>query len=109
MTRLFDSYMPLSIKDSERARRKGAEDGIELAIIDESVALPEQMDKFWSVSNNKENLQIFSRKLALQKINNLILSSMVVDEEIIDAVQKSGLEERTVNELNSGMKRQMIE
>ena len=76
---LFDSYMPLSIKDSERARRKGAEDGIELAIIDESVALPEQMDKFWSVSNNKENLQIFSRKLALQKINNLILSSMVVD------------------------------
>ena len=98
---LFDSYMPLSIKESERARRQGDGDGIELARIDEMVTVPEQIDKFWPVSTNKENLQVFTRKLALQKIENLVLSSMVIEEEIIDSVHKNSEEKRTIDELNS--------
>ena len=98
---LFDSYLEVSIKGCERDRRKGEEEGIELDKINDDVAIPTQIEKFWPVNKDKENLQLYAQKLALDKIENLILSSMVVDDEIIDAVHKKGTEIRKVNELNS--------
>ena len=44
--------------------------------------MPAQSEKFWSVNTNKENLQLYTRKI-VQMIDNLILSNMVVDNEIV--------------------------
>ena len=38
------------------------EEGIKLAKTDDSVAVPLQMDKFWSVANNKETPDVSEKK-----------------------------------------------
>ena len=98
---IFDSYKELSIKDSERIRRVGDKDEIELAIITDSVPIPKQMEKFWSSGANKEKLQIVARDVAIAEIQNLVLSAMVVDDEIVPAVLKNTEELSDIEELNS--------
>ena len=53
---LFDSYLKISIKGSNRARQKGEEEGKELATMDEFVTILTQIEKFGSVNTNNENL-----------------------------------------------------
>jgi len=58
---VFDSFRELSIKEGERIRRAGENSAVELAVIDKSVPIPHQMDKFWASSINKQNLQLLAR------------------------------------------------
>ena len=75
---LFDSYKDLSIKASERKRRKGEFEAKDLAFIDEDVPIPAQIEKFWPSNINKENLQLLLRRLVRVKFEKVVLSSMVV-------------------------------
>ena len=85
---LFDSYLDISVNECERARRKVEEEGIELATIDEFMTLSVQIENFWPVNTNKENLQLYTRKVAIQMIDNLILSNMVLNYEILVSLHK---------------------
>jgi hypothetical protein len=58
---VFDSYNELSIKEGERIRRAGENSAVNLAVVDESVPIPLQLDKFWASSVNKQNLQLLAR------------------------------------------------
>ncbi len=42
---VFDSYNELSIKDGERNRIAGEDIAVDLAVVDESVTIPHQLDK----------------------------------------------------------------
>lgn len=82
---VFDSYRELSIKEGERIRRAGEHSAIELAVVDESVPIPHQMDKFWASSVNKQNLQLLARDVGERDLQDVVLSGMVVNEELISA------------------------
>ena len=77
-----DSYKELSVKDCERIRRAAESKPIELTYIDESVPLPQQMDKFWSSSCNKTNIQKMGTSIALRDIPYVVISGMVIDDEL---------------------------
>ena len=86
---VFDSYKELSIKEGERIRRAAENNAVDLAIIDESVPIPHQLDKFWASSVNKQNLQLLARDLGEKRLQNVILSGMVVNEELKPATLNS--------------------
>ena len=44
---VFDSYTELSIKAGEWMRRAGDVSAVDLAVMEESVPIPHQLDKFW--------------------------------------------------------------
>ena len=48
-------------EEGDRIRRAGENSAVELAVIDKSVPIPHQMDKFWASSINKKNLQLLAR------------------------------------------------
>ncbi len=50
---IFDSYSELYIKDCERLRRAGITGSVDLAVMDESVPIPQQTDKFWTSSKKQ--------------------------------------------------------
>ena len=91
---VFDSYIENSIKSSERFRRAGGSESIEMSEITSNIAIPKQIEKFWISPTNKIKLQ----KLAIQISSLLdltipiILSGYVTDEEIVPAeyIPKSG-------------------
>ena len=80
--------------------RRKREEGIQLAAIDEFVVIPAQIEKFWPVSTNKENLHLYTRKL-VQMIDNLILSNMVENNEIVNSLHKNGEKIKTIEELST--------
>lgn len=69
--------------------------------MDKFLTKPAQTEKFSPVNTNKENLKLRARKVAVQMIDNLIQSSMVVDDEIVVSLHKDGEQIRTIVELNS--------
>lgn len=97
MHMLFESYLEILIKRCERARQEGEE----LVTMAKLLTKPAQTEKFSPVNANKENLKLCTRKVAVQMIDNLIQSSMVVDDEIVVSLQKDGEQIRTIVELNS--------
>ena len=61
---VFYSYKELSTKEGERIRRAKENIPIELTVVDESVPIPHQLDKFWSSSLNNQNPQLLAREVA---------------------------------------------
>ena len=61
---VFDSYKEFSIKSAERIRRTSEAAPIDLAVLDESVPIPQQHEKFWASASNKQNLQLLARDVA---------------------------------------------
>ena len=60
-----------------------------------------QYQNFWPVNTNKENLQLYTRTVAVQRVDNLILSSMVSGYEIVYSLHKDGKQIRKIKEFNS--------
>ena len=96
---LFDSYTDLSIKCSERNHRKGEIDSIDLASVQEDAPIPTLIEKFWPSASNKENLQLL-RQVALTKFDNVVLSSMFIDDELVNSFHQAPIS-TSVNELDS--------
>ena len=63
---VFDPYMEDSIKDSERRRRQTVA-AIDSNVIEYSIPLPVEMDRFWGSSNNKLKLQILFHTEVLEQ------------------------------------------
>ena len=82
---IFDSYNELSIKEGERIRRAGENSAVDLAIMDETVPIPHQLDKFWASTVNKQNLQLLARDMGERDLQDVVLSGMVVNEKLISA------------------------
>ena len=60
------------------------------------------MEKFWLVANNKENLQLLAKTTSLESnIPELIPSSMIVDDEILESTRKDSQGVKKIAELNS--------
>ena len=97
---VFNSYKDLSIKSSERLRRTGEGAAIDLAILDESVHIP-QHEKFWVSASNKQNLQLLAYNVAQRELTDVIISGMVVNDEVIPGVVKTSDGVTEVQELTS--------
>ena len=80
---VFDSYLSGSLKGPERERRGLS--ALELAKIDGKTKIPTQINKFWASSNNKVLFQEFAAKkivdIAKQRVNDIVVSGVVVDNE----------------------------
>ena len=48
------------------------------------------MNKFWLSSLNKQNLQLLARRVTERDMKNVVLTGMVVNEELIPAKLKKG-------------------
>ena len=66
---MFDSYMEMSIKDSERKRRQTIAP-IELNMINLETPLPVEMNRFWSSGHNKQKLQMLLHQQAIEQATN---------------------------------------
>jgi len=78
-----DSYIEKSLKEGEHIRRACPEGTVEVADILEDTPIPKLEAQFWAESLNKENLQLLARTLALRDMKNVIVSGMVVNNELI--------------------------
>ena len=89
---VFDSYFELSVKDGGRARRTEDVGGIiKVVAMGELTPIPKQIQKFWASSKAKENIQLLARKMALLYLEKLVLSGMVVNNEIVKAQMQEQL------------------
>ena len=89
---VFDSYFELSVKDGERARRtEDVGDIYNVLAMDELTPIPKQIQKFWASSKDKENLQLLARKITLLNLEKVVLSGMVVNNEIVKAQMQEHL------------------
>ena len=83
---VFDSYCDNSLKGGERAMRKKAAGGvIRLAQIREDTKIPQQMEKFWACSENKQKFQLFVRDFIsdlAQKIQKPVVMSGIIENDI---------------------------
>ena len=86
---IFDSYLELSTKSGERARRAGGVECVDLNEITAEIRIPKQLDKFWTSPASKTNPQQLARNMAsstpdLAKLD-VVLSGSVTDEGIVPA------------------------
>ena len=90
---LLDSYPDFSLKSGEK-RSQGIEP-IHIVNMNLSTPVPKQLEKFWASTQNKVSLlQIFRAFVAsiqMQIFVNIVIRSMIVDNEVISAV--NGYEE----------------
>lgn len=76
---VFDEYREESIKDSERARRRGSS-SIDLSMINGNTPIPVEMKTFWASNSNKRHLQallhneIVSNALEQQSLTQKVVS-----------------------------------
>ncbi len=98
---VFDSYKDFSTKSAERHRRTGEVAPIDLAIVDESVPISQQHEKFWATASNKPNLQLLARNVAQREVTDVVVSGMVVSDEVIPDVVKTSVGVTEVQELTS--------
>lgn len=82
---IFDSYIDCSTKDGERTRRSTRDSSVDLSALNESVPIPHQLEKFWNSSLNEQNLQLFARHVGERDLRDVVLSGMIVDEELVSA------------------------
>ena len=89
---VFDSYCELSVKKGERICRAADCGGeIDVITLSESVPIPKQVEKFWASGKNKQALQILARTVSLRDFKNVVVSGMVVNEEILQAMAQEDL------------------
>ena len=84
---VYDSYNESSKKSGEWLRRGGG-DALTLSHLEADTPLPRQMDKFWRCSENKMNFQLLSRERALAKSNNMVVSGIIHNEELLPAKRR---------------------
>ena len=102
---IFDSYLDLSLKSGERRIRLAEAKGvIRVAMINENTKVPEQMGKFWPLSDNKVKFQRFAKSyllhLAKRVHRQLIVSGTVDGEDSIPAQHlNSGMDIAEISEL----------
>ena len=58
---VLDSYIDMSLKEGERMRRTDPTTGINTVGMTRDTPIPQQLDKFWSSQENKQNLQLLVR------------------------------------------------
>ena len=68
----FDSYLELTVKDSER-RKRGSSITYELVDLMPSTSLPSMMDNFWKSENNKRKLINAAYKYNIDNLGTLII------------------------------------
>ena len=99
---VFDSYIEHSLKECERIRRT-AVSPIDIIGMTADTLVPQQQDKFWASSVNKQNLQLLARKIVSELSDtNIMLSSVVIDDEILPTIlHEKGSEEVVVQQLSN--------
>ena len=85
---VFDSYEELSLKEATRLARSHSL--MNISKLDSHTPLPQQMDRFWASSRNKEMFQTLARsefsKLNKEVNHGLILSGMQVNGSQLPAL-----------------------
>ena len=92
---VLDSYIEMSLKEGERMRQKDLTTGIDLIGMNRDTPIPQQLDKFWSSEENKRNLQMLVRDMVCNQASgnaNIIVSSVVSDDEVLPAKAAGGEE-----------------
>ena len=89
----FDSYEEKSIKDGARQSRFTQSSVHLSAIHGKTPVPPEQLDKFWSSSQNNDSFQEYFRKRftlsAVKNKHNVVLSGMPINGNQVSAVSIS--------------------
>ena len=104
---VFDSYLPLSVKECERIRRESTNGTIDLAVIKSNTPIPVQIEKFWSSTANKTNLQMLARQKMEQDSANATISTIasgaVVNNELHPSLlfSRGGGEKQPLHELSN--------
>ena len=97
-----DSYIELSLKEGERIRRACSEGTIEVVEMFEDTPIPKQESQFWAASNNKVKLQLLAGEVALRDKSDVLVSAMIVNNELKEAkLKENGTAPRVVPELSS--------
>ena len=83
----------MSLKEGERVRRTDPPAGINISGMTRDTPIPQQLDKFWSSQNNKQNLQGCVQDTVCNGhyVNNTIIArSVVSDDEVLPAKANGG-------------------
>lgn len=64
------------------SRREGS---VDLSALNESVPILHPLKKFWNSSLNKQNLQLLARHVGERDLRDVVLSGMIVNEELVSA------------------------
>ena len=78
----YDSYVENSLKEGERLRR-AADGTIDIIEIKKDTPLPKQMPQFWALPSNKVKLEQLSREMAMDQCDNVLISGMVINDELV--------------------------
>ena len=100
---VFDSYLELTVEDSER-RRRGSSITYELVDLIPSTSLPSMMDNFWKSENNKRKLINAAYKYYIDNLGTCafnVVCSGYIDQngDIYPAMHCSGTHVRVLIEL----------
>ena len=63
--------------------------------------IPQQHEKFWVSASNKQNLQLLAHNVAQRELTDVIVSGMVVNDEVIPGVVKTSDGVTEVQDLTS--------
>lgn len=92
---VLDSYLQMSVKEGERARRSNPASGIKIIGMNRATPVPQQLEKFWASVDNKRELQQLVRDMVRTGVHGtstIIVSSVVSDEEVLPAIISGGEE-----------------
>ena len=97
----YDSYIENSLKEGERLRR-AADGTIDIIEIKKDTPLPKQMPQFWALPSNKVKLEQLSREMAMDECDNVMISGMVINDELVTPkIKQPGSPPRDLPELAS--------
>ena len=81
---VFDSYSDLSIPEGEIISRDAECIAVDLAAMDQSVPIPDQLDTFWASNLNKQNLQLLARHVGSEwDLQDVMMSDFVILMKIL--------------------------
>ena len=85
---VLDSYIDMSLTEGERMRRTDPTTGIKTVGMTRDTPITQQLDKFWSSQEYKQNLQLLVRDTVCNghyANTTIIASSVVSDDEVLPA------------------------
>ena len=86
---VLDSYIEMSLKERECMWRTNMGTRIDIIGMNEDTPTPQRIEKFWASVENKKNLQLLLRNMMNSRSEanpNIIVSSVVCDDEILPAI-----------------------
>ena len=103
---VYDSYVEHSLKECERIRRTNVYP-IDMIGMTPDTLIPQQIEKFWASTTNKQNIQALVEIVINRYTEPILLSSVIIENEVhpaklcsnngekhvVDALSKSWLEE----------------